>query len=100
MATRYSARMRPSFSLSTLARQWPVVLVLLSSALGAMYCAALWELARSLVGSPTDALGVWRPLATRYLGGLVGCLALFLGSGAWLRRARSRARATVREAAI
>jgi hypothetical protein len=92
--------MNASPSLSAPARRWPVVALCFASALGAMYCAALWALAYSLVGSPTDALGQWGPIAMRYLAGLIACLALFLGSGIWLRRDRTRDGAGVREPAI
>jgi hypothetical protein len=82
--------MTVSPSLSALARQWPVVALCFASALGAMYCAAMWALAHSLVGSNGDALGQWRPLAMRYLAGLIACLALFIGSCVQLRRHRTR----------
>jgi hypothetical protein len=92
--------MTVSLSPSALARQWPVVALCFGSALGAMYCAAIWALAHSLVGSHADALGQWRPVAMRYLAGLLACLALFLGSCVWLRRQRTRDDASVRAPAI
>lgn len=91
--------MKASPSLSALARQWPVVALFFGSALGTMYCAAQWALARSLVAANADALGHWRAVAMRSLAGLVACLALFLGSCVRLRRHRTREGAGVRRPA-
>jgi hypothetical protein len=80
-------------SLSALARQWPVVVLLFGSALGAMYCAAQWALARSLVAANVEALGHWRSVAMLSLAGLTG-------SCIWLRRHRPPVGRGVRGPAI
>jgi len=87
-------------SLSALARQWPVVVLLFGSALGAMYCAAQWALARSLVAANVEALGHWRSVGMLSLAGLIACLTLFTGSCIWLRRHRPPVGRGVRGPAI
>ena len=92
-------------SSSELARQWPVVALLLASALGAMHCApqlalARWALTHPAAVATPDALDRWRRAALLYGAGLVACLTLFAGSCVQLRRHRTRGRAGVRAPAI
>ena len=97
--------MNSSPPLAALARQWPVVVLLFASALGAMYCAPQWALARWALTHPAAvatpaALERWQHATLLYGAGLITCLVLFLGSGVWLRRHRIRTRASVRAPAI
>lgn len=97
--------MTASPALSALSRQWSVVALLFASAIGAMYCASQWALARWALAHPAAvatpaALGQWRQAALLYGGGLVACLALFLGSCVRLRRHRAGRSTDVRAPAI